>query len=83
MVEVHPDGEGDMRDDILVMSHSERAQSRCGEDGVGFVADARLAEVVHTHFKSSIQQIYVEAEPKKDLIAFLLANNLDFPHPWQ
>ena len=49
VVEVHPDGEGDMRNDVLVVRHSEGAQSRWGEDCVGFVAHARLTEVVHTH----------------------------------
>ena len=28
VVEVHPDGEGDMRNDVLVVRHSEGAQSR-------------------------------------------------------
>jgi hypothetical protein len=57
VVEVHPGGEGDMRDDVLVVGHAIRAQGRCGEHGISFVAHSWLTEVVHADVIASIQQV--------------------------
>jgi len=55
VVEVHPGGEGDMRDDVLVVGHAIGAQGRCGEHGIGLIAHSWLTEVIHAHGIASFQ----------------------------